>query len=332
MKAKKTINQTTPKAFGYDLIKIGLNPQDPKAGISSATNFIKTQLGLNDVLLYSSDGIGNYSLYDHAGTSKEKRKIFGSVLDQKKNNIPKDGLSININGNKVKGLTLIPFLDQKYVLMMVHNQEIDEKKFQKVMTIINESMGKILETTSEIKRIREDNEIDEITQLGNRKAYERKREHYNLKQNGHVTYVLLDLFRLKYVNDNISHSEGDNYIKEAGKIIHKYFPTCKEITTEDGKRKTVYTGDNLFRVGGDEYVLLSKNKTKEEIEQVLPFIISEVEDIELNTEKDYITSINYGIAERTDGESIELLSQEADELLLDDKTNKYRSLGIERRR
>lgn len=56
------------------------------------------------------------------------------------------------------------------------------------------------------------------------------------------TIVFIDIDGLKYVNDNYGHSEGDHYIKEV----------CQTLKT------SLKENEFIFRLGGDELLILSK--------------------------------------------------------------------------
>ena len=91
-------------------------------------------------------------------------------------------------------------------------------------------------------------------------------------------------------------------------------------------------GTTVFRVGGDEYIIVSETKSKEEVEDLLRQVNGEVEQFEFSYSKPVPTGINFGVTERTKGESIDRLYTMADKLLSDNKTATYEKMGIERRK
>ena len=54
--------------------------------------------------------------------------------------------------------------------------------------------------------------------------------------------VFVDLNGLKRINDQQGHDSGDKYIRDISRIFSRYF-----------------RGDDLFRIGGDEFVFLCPN-------------------------------------------------------------------------
>ncbi|MFT5872295.1 MAG: diguanylate cyclase (GGDEF)-like protein/PAS domain S-box-containing protein [Clostridium sp.] len=93
---------------------------------------------------------------------------------------------------------------------------------------------------------------DELTALPNRRFFTEVLNKYidnytNTSED--MLLVFLDLDKLKMINDTFGHSKGDLLIKEVAKKLNEYLSK----------------GDYLFRIGGDEFVLLCFNiKTKEQ--------------------------------------------------------------------
>ena len=86
--------------------------------------------------------------------------------------------------------------------------------------------------------------IDGLTGIANRRGFNQYIDKYvtnsrrNKQQDNYVIYSF-DLNKLKYVNDNYGHSEGDTYIKVFAEIIRKVF--------EKGY---------CARIGGDEFIAI----------------------------------------------------------------------------
>lgn len=96
--------------------------------------------------------------------------------------------------------------------------------------------------------------MDFLTGLRNRNSFEVDLENLEAreKQQG-VALISVDLDDLKSVNDNFGHSAGDEYIAIGARII----------------RGNVHPPNNLYRIGGDEFCIIAKKKTKEEIEAMM---------------------------------------------------------------
>ena len=140
-------------------------------------------------------------------------------------------------------------------------------------------------------------------------------------ENNSFIYTLIDLFRLKYVNDNINHAAGDEYIKQVAQLLQKYFPEKQDNNIEN----------QVYRIGGDEFVLISKRETKEEVERKLESLKKELKELNIGN-KEATLGVNYGIVEKTNQETIEDLYRESDIHLYKDKSKMYKKLKIDRRR
>ncbi|HPA00888.1 MAG TPA: EAL domain-containing protein [Chiayiivirga sp.] len=95
-------------------------------------------------------------------------------------------------------------------------------------------------------------EHDSLTQLHNRAWFERQLnlELQRLRQQGESGALLfIDLDRFKYINDTAGHSAGDELLVEVSKRI----------------RAQLRPGDQIARMGGDEYAILLRNVLPEGI-------------------------------------------------------------------
>lgn len=87
---------------------------------------------------------------------------------------------------------------------------------------------------------------DPLTSLGNRYAFNECAKSISLKD---VCIISFDVNNLKYHNDTYGHYIGDKLLIHAGKVITKIY------------------GENVFRCGGDEFLVLTKNETIESLDK-----------------------------------------------------------------
>lgn len=95
---------------------------------------------------------------------------------------------------------------------------------------------------------------DMLTGLKNRNAFEV--DMHNLEQQAGkrpVSLISFDLDNLKYINDNFGHSAGDEYIQTSCKII----------------RGALSGSGVLYRIGGDEFVVILPENDRPHIEKIL---------------------------------------------------------------
>lgn len=97
---------------------------------------------------------------------------------------------------------------------------------------------------------------DELTKAYTRKQFNKKfeNEKREFENNGSVfSIAFLDLDDFKLINDTYGHLFGDHILHEIVKIIGKFLK-------KDG---------DVFRFGGDEFLILFSNKTRQQAEEVM---------------------------------------------------------------
>ena len=111
---------------------------------------------------------------------------------------------------------------------------------------LSEGIAVMAQTTQAyISRIKQMARTDELTGLKNKTCYYeaiRRLEEDGLEKRFPYAIIVMDLNSLKITNDSFGHMAGDRLIQEAGAYISQIFG-------EDG----------VFRIGGDEYVVILCN-------------------------------------------------------------------------
>jgi len=115
---------------------------------------------------------------------------------------------------------------------------------------INNSLGNLIEKNNkdnEAKLLKKLAYLDVVTLVENRNSYERYLE---LKGDNldNLGIILADINGLKIINDTYGHKYGDELLKRLSKALKESLPE----------------GSKLYRIGGDEFIGLIYNKTKEE--------------------------------------------------------------------
>ena len=141
---------------------------------------------------------------------------------------------------------------------------------------------------------------DSMTGLKNRaymeKCFERLR--YNIDAN--YSIIIGDANGLKFVNDTYGHKEGDNLIIAIADIL-------KEASSED---------DILFRLGGDEFLILIENKAYSYALNLINKIKCICREI---SHLDFDVSIALGSANNNSASSLQNVMKMADEEMYKDK-------------
>lgn len=110
----------------------------------------------------------------------------------------------------------------------------------------------IIDITDKVKKDKMMKEMayhDTLTGLNNR-WYSLEQLNKMIEEDVNFCVCFIDMDRLKYVNDNFGHNEGDAYIKFISDKLKEYF-------RED---------DVICRMGGDEFVVLLKEFPLDEVE------------------------------------------------------------------
>ena len=145
---------------------------------------------------------------------------------------------------------------------------------------------------------------DALTGLLNRNAWNIKIE--DVKNNkGEICVVYADLNNLKYTNDNLGHLEGDKLISKFTNIL-----------------KSIFINDNIYRVGGDEFVIIvdsDVNAFEYKIESFKEIVIK----------NDYIASFGY---DKGDASDVDSIVKKAEQGMYQDKNEYYIRTGKDRRR
>ena len=113
-----------------------------------------------------------------------------------------------------------------------------------------------------------------------------------------IGIVFADLNGLKHMNDNNGHSAGDKMIKDAANILKEVFPDCE-----------------IYRAGGDEFMVLLRDTTMEFMEEKSKAVKAKAAETEN-------VSFAIGLAFDEDSQKIYNAMKTADVNMYEDK-NKY---------
>ena len=159
---------------------------------------------------------------------------------------------------------------------------------------------------------------DELTKLGNRRLFDtviRDYERHKLPKN--LSYIAIDVNRLKYYNDTMGHGAGDELLIGTSECIQRAFESSTTAT--------------IGRLGGDEFGILLVAE-KSELERRIAMLEGFLE----KWSRKYIKgiSVSLGTASIREDEyySIADLSKLADERMYEQKKQFYETSGFDRRR
>ncbi len=175
----------------------------------------------------------------------------------------------------------------------------DSSEYTKLFRDINDYSGVL----------RYEKEHDSMTGLYNKGKFMSLKESL-FRDRESLTVFNMDVNNLKYMNDNFGHEAGDALIKKAAESLQRI--TSRSVLT--------------FRMGGDEFLAVALNHTREKALQLLEKWKAGLE--ELNRRDDGIECvIACGFAYGEKGYDLDRLLDEADRLMYEDKKAKKAARG-----
>ena len=133
------------------------------------------------------------------------------------------------------------------------------------------------------RKMRESAVLDNMTGIYNRNGFNLYADEIfrSAKDNGKKLLVILgDLNRLKYINDNFGHIQGDEVIKAVAKVF-----------------RTICGSDKIcFRIGGDEFIILDTGEyDRDQIESIKNDIRTALAEEEKNFSGECPLSVSLGV-------------------------------------
>ena len=166
------------------------------------------------------------------------------------------------------------------------------------------SVGVVIDiTTLHItqQKLLEQTYIDDLTKLNNRKSYNEKIKQLLSQYNRYKTpfsIIMYDIDDFKQINDTYGHSIGDDVLMDMSRLIKSHI------------RDTDY----IFRVGGEEFVILLTETKIDKAKVVSEKIRNSVEN-DLKTVKDKKITISIGLSEVREDDNEDVIYVRVDELL-----------------
>ncbi|HEV2299121.1 MAG TPA: GGDEF domain-containing protein [Candidatus Acidoferrales bacterium] len=161
----------------------------------------------------------------------------------------------------------------------------------------------ILMEYEEFKKLQLNAATDALTGLHNRRLFEEytdKELNRAMRYGQHLALVLLDLHKLKQVNDRHGHLQGDQVLQLAATTL----------------RKSLRASDFAFRIGGDEFALLLPQADPEQAAVLCDRLRTNFEADLSPLKLGVAVTLDYGIAVHPqDGDSKEALVRLADQRL-----------------
>lgn len=156
--------------------------------------------------------------------------------------------------------------------------ELDVAALPTELRAIGEQLQKTLAVLQQERQLLERSAyIDSLTNLGNRGGLDRHVDLLWLKGTP-FTCAYIDIDHLKHCNDKFGHAEGNRYI----------LSICRALT------ETIKHDEMLFRIGGDEFVLVSPTTSEAELEQRLERVRTDLIEATSDDKALMISSFSFG--------------------------------------
>lgn len=321
----------------YEMMMQSLKTDDVKEGINKSLHMLRQYLKSGNIALFrkNEDGIYTFKLSD-CGMPELVSPVGCIVNKTHPITEQKEIFNLQLNlSERLKNMMLIHIgiannKNEDECIMVVINNDKEKELEPHFWERVKDTMQIILKRAASYERNTAAISSDLLTGLDNRNSYEMRLQELN-EADDNLIFAIFDLFRLKYVNDNYTHNTGDVYIKETAKILNKYWPKQKTKTNDDGTESIIKTGHCVYRIGGDEFVLLTNVENLHLAKIKAELAKNETDMINLNIGKEIPLGINYGVVKHNPGDSIKQTFARADELMQTDKGLMYKKYNIDRR-
>ena len=210
----------------------------------------------------------------------------------------------SLTGANVKSLVLLPLTHNNEFIGFIWVTNFDTTKalrIKETLELVTFFIASEVASYLLVQQLEVLSNVDLLTGVKNRNAM--NNQVFQLV-NGIVSYkmvsvVFADLNGLKLVNDNEGHNAGDDLLKRASKILKDTFYDCE-----------------IFRAGGDEFVVVALDKPKADIE-------ARVEKLRQKSKEKGNVSYALGFFHDENGGDVRKAMQKADVLMYEDKKLHY---------
>ncbi len=220
-------------------------------------------------------------------------------LEEVKDSDP--GLYEMLKPQDIVRLVAIPISDRNgdcYAFCGVDNMPADKVNITlEMLQLIKHFAHAIIVRRNLMRKLNSMSYEDQLTGLGNRYALN---EYYDkVDKNGSLGVVYCDITGLKHINDTQGHQAGDQLILRA----------CNCLTT-------CFSPYKIFRIGGDEILVLCSKTDEEELKKRIECLKTELE------ENDVVMSVGVSWADKC-GDSVSRMISEAEEKMYEAKRLYY---------
>ncbi|MEN6462299.1 MAG: diguanylate cyclase, partial [Syntrophomonas sp.] len=164
--------------------------------------------------------------------------------------------------------------------IILKNQRAEFREFKILEHQMKEKVIALEQSNQELQTLILD---DELTGLRNRRGFFALAEQQLTianQENKDIIIIFADIDRMKWINDNYGHREGDQALKAAAWLLGDTF---KE-------------PDVVARIGGDEFAVISLQSSANKMDILIERLDRKINEFNLNNGKGYKLSMSVGIA------------------------------------
>lgn len=301
--SKKIYKMSNMWNSAFKALEVAFDGEDINSNLENVMKIVTEFTEAYDLQIYRLNKLTG-KITDYAVLDPAKPSLLLECFDFFRKE--KENEKIDTNDKRIS-IVSVETKYNKYAIAIKNNISVDEVINHKYIDIIKRIFKVIFEN-------HEMYTTDSLTQISNRAHYTEVTDKMFKDGPKEITYSLIDLFRLKFINDNYGHLYGDKYIKKAATLL-------SEILDED---------DMIFRIGGDEFVVLSRRMTKERLQEKFKGVNLKLSTENFGKKLSFPLMINYGVVEMED--QLDGLYQKADKELSKNKSETYKRLHLDRRK
>ncbi|MBU1093959.1 MAG: diguanylate cyclase [Firmicutes bacterium] len=231
----------------------------------------------------------NMKYYYNIDINKEMNYL-ECITDEKMRTRIKTYVDEALSGQTVKRVVEVEVNKDKYLEEIYTPIKDDEGRITGV-TIFSEDITENYKHELSIMHL---SYRDYLTNLYNRRYYTEELARLNQPKYLPLSIIIADINGLKVMNDAFGHGKGDQLLVKVADLLISTFKNDNRVT----------------RIGGDEFVILMPNTTKE---YALTLIEGLKQGMESEKIMDMVVSVSFGVATKMDNELIEDIVKAAED-------------------
>ena len=245
---------------------------------------------------------------DFFTTTREAARVFSHPDDLNRflSTFTRENVMAEIEHHGIFTVSYRLVMDAKPIYVQLKAAMVEEKEGRRLIVGINDIDSQVHQEEAYVKNLaqaRIEANIDALTGVKNRHAYLMAEERLNAQIAEHgapeFAIVILDVNDLKKVNDTAGHNAGDQYIRDACKIVCETFKHSP-----------------VFRVGGDEFAVIAQGRDYACIDD----LTRRVHDHNAEALRNGGIVIACGMAKRENEDSVAPVFERADQNMYENKS------------